>query len=567
VNVLPHPPPKLSRGTSSRGRALLNSPSLNKGAAFSQEERTALQLNGLLPAVVTQLQDQVQNALIQYERLPDDLSRNLYLTELHDRNEVLFFRLFSEHLREMIPMVNDFTVGVAIEHYNHECRRARGVYLSINNPDPISIHEAFLSFGVSSGAVDLILATDAEHILGIGDWGIGGMEVAIGKLAIHTAAGGLDPASVIPVMLDTGTNNQALLNDPLYIGNRHPRITGDRYFAFLDAYVNVVSSLYPGAMLQWEDFSSSNSRHIVSTYGKKLPSFNDDLQGTGAIALAAAISATRANGSPLRTQRIVVFGAGTAGTCAADSLRDAMIREGMSHADATSRFWLVDTQGLLTTASPKPLLPHQLPYARPSEESATWKNAPNIYLAELVHRIQPTMMIGASSIRGAFSQDMVRALAATVVNPIFLILSNPASSVEATPADLLSWCSGRALIATCAYFPPVTHFGLTHSIGQMNNSMLYPGLALGVIVSGASRISQSMLAAAASAVSSLVSVRQPGSSLLPFIDDLRRVSLTVAVAVAGAAQSEGLSRKPLHDILQQVKETMWQPEYSPLLAI
>ncbi len=567
MSILSHPPPKLSRETRSRGRAVLTSPSLNKGAAFSHQERTSLHLNGLLPSVVTQLSDQVHNALIQYERLPDSLSRNLYLSELHDRNEVLFFRLFSEHLREMIPIVNDFTVGVAVEHYNHECRRPRGVYLSINNPDPASIKEAFTSFGAPSGTIDLLLATDAEQILGIGDWGIGGMEVAIGKLAIHTAAGGLDPARLIPVMLDTGTNNQALLNDPLYIGNRHPRVCGDRYYAFLDAYVQVVSSLFPGVMLQWEDFSASNSRHIVNTYRNQLPSFNDDLQGTGAITLAAAISAIRSCNTPLRNQRIVIFGAGSAGVGAADSIRSAMMREGMSLIDATSRFWLIDSQGLLTTASSQPLLPHQIPYARAATELESWGQNASVSLSEVVHRIQPTMLIGASACSGAFTEAIIRELAKSVVRPIILILSNPASLAEATPADLINWTGGRALIATCAVFPPVTHLGITHSIGQINNSMLYPGLALGTIVAGSSIISEAMLAAASSAVSSLVSVRQPGSSLLPYIDDLRKVSLTVAVAVAAAAKYEGLARKPLDDILQQVKDAMWLTEYQPLLAI
>ena len=333
--------------TKSRGLDVLNSPLLNKGTAFTAEERKALGLAGLLPPDISTLGAQVKRAYIQYERLPDALSKNIYLTALHDRNEVLFYRLFSEHLREMIPIVNDLTVGMAMEQYHHECRRPRGVYLSIDHAD--AIEEAFANLGAASGDIDLILATDAEQILGIGDWGVGGIEVSIGKLAIYTAAGGVDPARVIPVMLDVGTNRQNLLNDPTYIGNRHARIRGERYDAFIDAYVKAVTKLFPNALLQWEDFAPGNGRRILETHRDRICTFSDDMQGTGAITLAAAISAFRICGTPLRNQRVVIFGAGTAGIGIAEQIRDAMVREGLSNADAATRFWCVDREGLLTT--------------------------------------------------------------------------------------------------------------------------------------------------------------------------------------------------------------------------
>ena len=327
--------------TNGRGLAILNSPQLNKGTAFTLEERKELGLTGLLPPEVNTLANQVKSAYIQYERLPDALSKNTYLTALHDRNEVLFFRLFSEHLREMIPIVNDLTVGTAMEQYRHEFRRPSGVYLSIDHLQ--GIEESFRNFHEGGGDdIDLILATDAEQVLGLGDWGVGGMEVSIGKLAIYTAAGGIDPNRAIPVMLDVGTNRESLLNDPLYIGNRHPRIRGQQYDDFIGAYIRAVRTLFPHAILQWEDFAAENGRRIVEKYRERMCIFNDDMQGTGAITLAAAISAVRACGTPLGSQRVVIFGAGKAGIGIADQMRDAMVRDGLSRGEATRHFWCVD---------------------------------------------------------------------------------------------------------------------------------------------------------------------------------------------------------------------------------
>jgi malate dehydrogenase (oxaloacetate-decarboxylating) len=549
--------------TKARGLAVLNSPLLNKGTAFTSEERKALGLTGLLPPDISTLESQVKRAYLQYERLPGALSKNVYLTALHDRNEVLFYGLFSQHLREMIPIVNDLTVGMAMEQYHHECRRPRGVYLSIDHPE--AIEEGFANLAAGPDDIDLILATDAEQILGIGDWGVGGIEVAIAKLAIYTAAGGIDPARAVPVMLDVGTNRESLLGDSMYIGNRHPRIRGDRYDAFIDTYVSAVTKMFPNALLQWEDFAPGNGRRILERYRAQICTFNDDMQGTGAITLAAAISAVRVCGIPLRNHRVVIFGAGTAGIGIADQLRDAMVREGLSKEEAARRFWCVDRAGLLTTEDQ--LSDYQVTYARPIAECKAWKRgSDDVSLAEVVRRVKPTILIGASTAAGSFTEAIVKEMASHTERPIIFALSNPATHAEASPSDLISWTDGRALIATGSPFAPITYKGITYVVAQANNAMLYPGLVLGAIVSRASRISDGMFVAAASALSSLVTVRQPGASLLSHIDDLRSVSATVAVAVAEAADAEGLAGAKLDDIVQQVQDAMWQPQYRRIQA-
>jgi malate dehydrogenase (oxaloacetate-decarboxylating) len=553
--------------TKIRGMAVLTTPLLNKGTAFTAEEREALGLTGLLPPVISTLEAQVTCAYAQYQRLPDALSKNIYLTALHDRNEVLFFRVLSEHLREMIPIVNDRTVGLAMEQYHHECRRPRGVYLSIDHPD--AIEEAFGNLGAGPDDIDLILATDAEQIFGIGDWGVGGIEISIGKLAIYTAAGGIDPTRVIPVMLDVGTNRESLLNDPMYPGNRHARVRGERYDAFIDAYVKAAVKLFPNAMLQWEDFGPGNGRRILEKYRGRVRTFSDDFQGTGAITLAAAVSAMRVCGTLLRNQRVVIFGAGIAGIGIADLIRDVMVDGGATAEEAARRFWCVDLHGLLTTDMGDRLHDYQATYARPYAEVKSWKREGNtnvIGLAEVIRQVRPTMLVGASGITSAFKEPIVREMARHTERPIIFPLSSPPSLAEATPADLIAWTDGRALIATGSPFTPVTHKGITHVIGQANNAMLYPGLGLGTIVSRSRLISVGMLAAAANALSSLVAVRLPGASLLPHIDDLRSVTVTVAVAVAEAAVAEGLATVDLEDIVQQVEDAMWQPEYRRIQA-
>jgi malate dehydrogenase (oxaloacetate-decarboxylating) len=458
--------------------AVLNSPLLNKGTAFTAEERKALGLTGLLPPDISTLETQVKRAYIQYERLPDALSKNIYLTALHDRNEVLFYRLFSEHLREMIPIVNDLTVGMAMEQYHHECRRPRGVYLSIDHAE--AIEEAFANLGAGPGDIDLILATDAEQILGIGDWGVGGIEVSIGKLAIYTAAGGIDPTRVIPVMLDVGTNRESLLSDPTYIGNRHARIRGERYDAFIDAYVKAVTKLFPNACC-----SGRTSRRAMDGASSRSTATGSAPSTT--ICRAPARSRWRRRSPPCASAgRRCATSAwsssepGTAGIGIADQIRDAMVREGLSKEDAARRFWCVDRQGLLTTDMAGQLHDYQVPYARPAAESkagSTTGNGNGVRLAEVVRRVKPTMLIGASTVAGSFTEAIVREMAAHTERPIIFALSNPPARAEANPADLIAWTDGRALIATGSPFAPVTYKGLTYVIGQVNNAMLYPGLA------------------------------------------------------------------------------------------
>jgi malate dehydrogenase (oxaloacetate-decarboxylating) len=545
--------------------AVLASPLLNKGTAFSIEERESLGLTGLLPPAISTLDAQADAAYVEYQRLPDALGKNIYLTALHDCNDVLFFRVLSDHLREMIPIVNDRTVGMAMKQYHHECRRPRGVYLSIDHSD--AIETTFGNLGARADDIDLILATDAEQVLGVGDWGVGGIEVSIGKLAIYTAAGGIDPTRVIPVMLDVGTNQESLLKDPMYIGNRHARVRGERYETFIDAYVEMATKLFPKALLLWEDFGHGNGRRVLEKYRRQIRTFSDDLQGTGAITLAAAISAMRVCGTRLRNQRILIFGAGTAGIGIADQIRNAMVSEGLSQEEAARRFWCVDTEGLLTDDMGDRLRDYQAVYARPASEVRVWKRdgAENtINLAEVVRRVHPTMLIGTSGVAGAFTEAIVKEMAAHTDRPIIFPLS--VSSAEATPVHLIAWTDGRALIVTGGPFAPVTYRGITHVIGQTNNAKLYPGLSLGAIVAQARCISDGMLTAAANAVSSLVAVHQHGAPLLPRVDNLRDVSMTVAVAVAEAAAAEGLSEVELDDIVQQVQDAMWQPEYSRIQA-
>lgn len=541
--------------------AVLEDPLLNKDTAFSAAERASLGLDGLIPPVVESLDEQAARAYMQYGRQPTDLARNIFLSELQDRNEVLFYRLLGDHLREMLPVVYDPTIAQVIETYSREYRRPRGVYLSID--DPGGIERALRNFGLGGDEVDLIVASDAEQILGIGDWGLGGgAGIAAGKLTVYTAAAGIDPARVIPVALDVGTDNEALLNDPFYVGERHSRVRGERYDAFIEAYVSTATRLFPHALLHWEDFGPSNARRILERYTGRVPTFNDDMQGTGAIVLAAVLGAIRVTGEPMRDQRVVVFGAGTAGIGVADQLRDAMRRDGRTEEEATRRVWAVDRPGLLTE-DVRELRDFQRPYARPAAEVAGWARDERggIGLAEVVARVRPTVLLGASTVRGAFTEDIVRSMG--VRRPIVLPISNPTDRMEARPEDVLRWTGGRALVATGVPVEPVVHGGVRHVIGQANNALLYPGVGLGVVVSRARRVSDGMLRAAAEAVAGLVDVSAPGAALLPPVENLRVVSATVAVAVARQAAEEGLAGVRLDDPVQRVQDAMWQPRYRP----
>jgi Malic enzyme len=549
------------------GTELLSDPMLNHGTAFTIAERKNLGLHGLLPSAVTTLEEQVKRSYAQYQQQANDLHKNIFLTALQDRNEVLFYRLLSDHLAEMLPVVYDPTVALAIERYSHEYRRPRGVYLSIDHPE--AIEESLRNFGAGSDDIDLLVATDAEEILGIGDWGVGGIDISVGKLAVYTAAAGISPTRVIPVMLDVGTNRESLLNDPFYLGNRHSRVRGERYDAFIDAYVKTATRLFPHALLHWEDFGPGNGRRILEHYRQQICTFNDDVQGTGAITLAALLSAVQVSGQPLRDQRVIIFGAGTAGIGNADQIRAAMTREGLSTEEAKRHFWCVDIQGLLTDSMGNALRDFQVSYARPASEVTAWKHdMPNggISLAEVVRQVHPTIMIGTSTAPESFTEAIVKEMAAHTERPIIFPLSNPTERMEATPTDLITWTDGHALVTTGVPSRPVTYKGVTYAIGQANNALLYPGLGLGTIVAQARHISDGMLMAAARAVAGLVDAHLPGASLLPHVENLRTVSATVAIAVAQTAAAEGLARAPLTDAVQQVQDAMWQPVYPQILV-
>jgi malate dehydrogenase (oxaloacetate-decarboxylating) len=552
--------------TTCRGYNVLSDPWLNKGTAFPEPERAALGLTGLLPSRILTLDQQAERAYKQCSQQASDLDKNVYLTALHDRNEVLFYRVLTDHLSELLPIVYTPTIGEAIQQYSHQYRRPRGVYLSIDTPD--QIETALRATELSADEVDLIVATDAQAILGIGDWGVGGIDIAAGKLAVYTAAGGVNPARTLPVMLDVGTDRPELLEDPLYLGIRHKRPAQEPYDAFIDAYVTTALKIFPHALLHWEDFGPGNARRILDRYRAHILTFNDDMQGTGAVNLAAVLAGARASQTPLTEHRVVIFGSGTAGIGIADQLREAMTGEGLDPAAARARLWCLDRYGLLTDDMTG-LRDFQVPYARPAAEVRDWPGhgtPSGIGLAEVVGRVHPTILIGTSTQRGAFTEPIVREMAAHVDRPVILPMSNPTTLSEATPPDLLTWTGGRALIATGSPFGPCTYQGVTYQIGQANNALIFPGLGLGALLSRARRITDHMITAAARAVAGLTNTSTPGASLLPPIDDLRATSARVALAVAQAAADDGVAEQP-GITAGAVDAAMWKPQYAPVRAV
>ncbi|GHE94957.1 NAD-dependent malic enzyme [Streptomyces spiralis] len=538
---------------------VLTDPLRNHGVGFTQAERDAFGLTGRLPAAVLTLDQQAQRAYRQLQAQGSDLAKNVYLEQLHDRNENLYFKVLRDHLPELLPIVYDPTVGEAIEQYSHEYRRPRGVFLSIDTPD--DIEKAFATLELGPEDVDLIVCSDAEEILGIGDWGVGGVQIAVGKLAVYTAAAGIDPSRVVAVSLDVGTDRESLLKDPLYLGNRFPRVRGAEYDAFIEKYLRTASSLFPHALLHFEDFGPSNARRILETYRNQYRIFNDDVQGTGAITLAAVLAAVKVSGVPMRDQRLVVFGSGTAGVGIADQLRDAMVRDGATEEQATSQIWLIDKQGLLTSDMTD-LRDFQRRYARDPGDIDGWAVDDNgIQLLETVRRVRPTILLGTSTVRGAFTQDVIEAMAAGTERPIVLPLSNPTSRIEAMPADVVAWTKGKALVASGIPVDPVEYGGVTYRIGQANNALLYPGLGLGTVVANASRVTDRMLLAAAQAVAAQVDPSRPGAALLPPVEDLWESSAVTATAVVRAAIEEGVAGNRPSDPATAVRDRMWEPGY------
>ena len=548
---------------SARGRLVLVHPMANRGTAFTLDEREQLGLSGLLPSRETTIEEQLRRTYAQYSRSPSPLAKFIQLTQLRDRNEVLFYRLLSEHLEEMLPVIYTPTIGEAIERFSHEYTGARAVFLSIDHPE--LIEQSLRDFELDAEDVDLIVATDSEGILGIGDQGIGGVQIALGKLGVYTAAAGIHPRRAIPIVLDVGTDNLGLLNSDLYLGERHARVRGERYDEFIDLFVRTVTRLFPNAMLHWEDFGAGNAHRILNRYTGEICTFNDDIQGTAAVVLAAVLAAVRLTGVPLAEHRVMIYGAGTAGVGVADLIREAVRRAGTADEDAYRQFWAFNSRGLIVEGGTG-VRDFQRPYARTRSEVADWTVADpsRISLAEAVRHVRPTILIGTSAQHGAFSEDVVHEMAASCEQPIIMPLSNPTSRSEAHPSDLLEWTDGRALIATGSPFGTIRHGETYHTIAQANNALIFPGLGLGVSVVRAERVTPEMIYAAADALAGLMNEYRPGASLLPSMSDLRVVAATVAKAVAETAEAQGLARRPMSNPISDIYQRMWKPEYPRL---
>lgn len=538
---------------------ILQNPLTNKDTAFTLEERAKYGLTGRLPVVVETLEQQATRAYRQFSSYEKDIEKYIFLDQLHNRNEVLYYKLLIDHLVEMLPVVYDPTVGEAIKKWSRDYRRSRAVYLDVNHPE--NIRASFETLGLGADDVDLIVVSDAEEILGIGDWGVNGTDISVGKLAVYTAAAGIHPSRTIAVNLDVGTDNEALLNDPAYLGNRHARVRGERYDALIASYLKTAAEMFPNALLHFEDFGPSNARRILVENRRQYRIFNDDMQGTGAIVMAAVFSGLKVTKQTFAEQRLVVYGAGTAGTGMADQISAAMEREGLSREEAKQRVWLIDINGLVTDDMDG-LPDYQQEYARPATEVADWaKTDGKIGLLEVVKQVKPTILIGTSTDHGAFTEDVVKALCAGVERPILLPLSNPTEKIEVMPNEAIKWSDGKALISVGIPVPPVPYKGVNYEIGQANNAMLYPGLGLGVIVSGAKHVTDGMLLAAAEAVASQVNPQDEGTSLLPSVNNLRASSATVAVAVAKQAVKDGVATKQPENWVQAVQDAMWQAVY------
>ena len=539
---------------------VVTNPLTNRGTAFTIEERRRLGLIGRFPSAVETLDQQAARTYRQLCGFEEDMDKYVFLDQLHDRNETLYYRILTDHLTELLPVVYDPTVGEAIKKWSREYRRSRAVYLSIDRIE--DVRPSFEALGLGPDDVDLLVVSDAEEILGIGDWGVNGTDISVGKLAVYTAAAGIHPGRTIAVNLDCGTDNEALLNDPAYLGERHARVRGARYDELINEYLSVAAELFPRALLHFEDFGPSNARRILLTNREKYRIFNDDMQGTGAIVIAAVISGMKVAGQGFADQRLVVYGAGTAGTGMADQIHAGMVRDGLSPDEARSRIWLIDRAGLITDDM-EDLPDYQQAYARPASEVADWAREHGaIGLLETVRRIHPTILIGTSTDHGAFTREVIEEMSSGVERPIVLPLSNPTERIEAMPADVVAWSGGKALVATGIPVKPFEYEGTTFTIGQGNNALLYPGLGLGVIVSGASRVTDGMLLAAAQAVASQVDPTGPGASLLPPVENLRTSSATVAVEVARQAEADGVATASHDNLIQAVQDAMWQPVYS-----
>ena len=545
------------------GQMLLENPLLNKGSSFPEDERRGFHLLGLLPPHIASVEVQLARTYENFRRKDDDLERYIFLASLQDRNEILFYLLLSKHIEEMSPVVYTPVVGLACQNYSHLYRRPRGLYLSYPYKDEL---ETLLQHAPFND-IDVIVVTDGERILGLGDLGVGGMGIPVGKLALYTVCAGIHPARTLPIILDVGTDNQELLNDPLYLGWHHERVRGAAYDDFVDTFVQAVKRQFPHVLLQWEDFAKNNARRFLTQYQDQLCTFNDDIQGTGAVTLAGLLAAVQVTGTKLSEQRVVILGAGSAATGIAEQIVAAMQYEGRSLEEARRSIWLIDSHGLVHTGR-KDLEAEKALFAQPVERIAGWNTATSeqIGLQEVVEQVYPTILIGTAAMPGVFTEAIVREMARHVERPIIFPLSNPTSKSEAAPADLMVWTEGRALVATGSPYPAVSYNGRTTIIGQCNNMFIFPGMGLGVIAAHARRVTNEMFIAAARALSECSPARQAETaSLYPRVEDVREVSRRVALAVGMAAQQAGVSEQTSAEELERrVTKTMWTPHYPRL---
>ncbi len=538
------------------GYDLIKDAFLNKGTAFSPEERKKYHLEGLIPPCVDDIETQSDRIYRQMERKNTRIEKRRFLMDVFNHNRTLFYHVFHKHIVELMPIIYDPVIAESIEQYSEQFVDAQGaVFLSIDAPEQI---EAALMQAAGDRSIRLIVATDAEGILGIGDWGVNGVDISVGKLMVYTAAAGIDPKSVLPVVLDCGTNRETLLNDPLYLGNRHQRVYGDKYYRFIDQFVTTAERLFPDLYLHFEDFGRSNAAKVLQTYQKTFPVFNDDCQGTGIITLAGILGAMKINGQKLTDQVHMCFGAGTAGAGITDRVFREMLAQGLSEDEARRHFYMVDKQGLLFDDM-EDLTPEQKPFARKRSEFDRTANLSS--LTEAVMAIHPTILVGTSTTPGTFTEEIVRAMASWCEHPVIFPLSNPTELAEATASELIRWSDGRAMVATGIPADPVEYNGIRYEIGQANNALIYPGLGLGSIAVNAKLMTDEMISAAAHSLGGFLDTGKSGEAVLPPVARLTEFSEAVAIAVATCAVHQKLNRVATDDVEKTVKNCIWKPEY------
>ncbi|HAO6689953.1 TPA: NAD-dependent malic enzyme [Listeria monocytogenes] len=535
----------------------MNNPLLNKGTAFSKEERASYQLDGLLPPIIETIEQQAVRIETQIENLETPLHKHRLLTNLYNENRTLYYYVVTKNVTDYLPIIYTPTIGDAVIQY-HKDYTAPDEALFVDAFAPEKLSASIKNYAKNNPNIDMIVITDGEGVLGIGDWSVNGVKIAVGKLAVYTVAAGLAPDRVLPVVIDAGTNNETLLNDPLYLGNKRPRLSESEYDAFIASFVNVMKEVFPKAILHWEDFGRANASRILHNYRDKICTFNDDIQGTGAMVVAAVLATIQVSRIPLSEQKIIIFGAGTAGIGIADQLSAQLMREtGLPFEKAKKHFYLVDRKGLVLD-NMTDLTTGQKKYAHPSAE---WSNVPTDTLENLVEAVHPTMLIGCSGVTGAFKESIVKKMTQYTERPAILPLSNPTKLAEATASDLIQWTDGKALIVTGSPSKPVEYQNTTYEIGQANNALLYPGLGLGALVTRAKYITDDMLAAASMAVAEQISPNKAGAALLPHVRTLRETSRAVAIAVANQAIKEKIHQVELTNVIEAIELEMWQPIY------